>query len=164
MIISAENSAMERYCSPLNCEAESNSDDDESDCDSEDGEEDEDDEDDEDDKKPTRGSKRKTEALRARDRPPKQSNAGAAQPRRYLLKLNCRETGEGMIQSTAEKGTIKFNAENLASFNGKTNLPCVGQGVPFTARKISDVPCQPRNSWADYSERAYELAWVRRWN
>jgi hypothetical protein len=154
MIISAERNALEQYCSQLDCEAESDWDENE----------DEDEGEVEDNRKPTTSSKRKAEAPQGRGRPPKKSKAGAAQPRTYLLKLKCRETGEGVIQSTEEKGTIKFKDENLASFIGKANLPCVGQGIPFTARKISDTPARPRNSWADYSERAYEYARVRRWH
>lgn len=154
MIIGAEKNALEQYCSRLDCEAESDWDEDE----------DEDESEVENNRKPTAGSKRKAEAPQGRGRPPKKSKAGAAQPRTYLLKLKCRETGEGVIQSTEEKGTIKFKDENLASFIGKANLSCVGQGVPFTARKISDTPARPRNSWADYSERAYEYARVRRWH
>jgi hypothetical protein len=160
MIISAEKNTLEQYCSQLDSEAESDWDEDEEN----DEDEDEDEDDIENDRKPTTGSKRKAEAPRGRGRPPKKSKAGAAQPRTYLLRLKCRETGEGQIFSTAGKGTIIFKDEKFASFIGKADLPCVGQGVPFTARKISDAPAGAGNSWADYSESAYEYARVRRWH
>jgi hypothetical protein len=168
MIISAENNALEQYCSLLDREVESDLDEDWNEKEDEDEEEDEDedenDDDVENDRKPSTGSKRKAEAPPGRGRLPKKSNAGAAQPRTYLLRLKCRETGEGEIQYTAEKGTIKFKDENLAGFIGTANLPCVGQGVRFTARKISDTPACPGNSWADYSKRAHDYARVRRWH
>ncbi|KAH8590158.1 hypothetical protein B0O99DRAFT_521816 [Bisporella sp. PMI_857] len=168
MIISAEKNALEQYCSQLDHEAESDEDEDEE-CDWSEEEDDDREEDEVEDKiekgrKPTTGSKRRAKAPRGRGPPPKKSKTRAAQPHIYLLKLKCRETGEGMIQSTEESGTIKFKDKNLASFIGKANLPCVGQGIPFTARKISDAPAPPENSWADYSEKAYEDARVGRWH
>ncbi|RDL33702.1 Uncharacterized protein BP5553_08070 [Venustampulla echinocandica] len=167
MIISAEKHALEQYCSQLDREAESGGDEDEDDWSEEEDEDRKKDEVEdklENSRKPTTGSKRRAEALRGHAPPPKKSRARAAQPRTYLLKLKCRETGEGVIQYTEEEGTIIFKDENLASFLGNANLPCVGQGVPFTARKISDAPARPRNSWADYSESAYEYARVARWH
>jgi hypothetical protein len=168
MIISAEKNALEQFCSQLDREAGSDRDEDWNEKEDEDEEKDDDEDGNEDDvendRKPTTGSKRKAEAPRGRGRLPKKSKAGAAQPRTYLLRLKCRETGEGEIQYTAENGTIIFKDENLASFIGRANLPCVGQGVPFSARKISDAPACSRNSWADYSERAYEYARVGRWH
>jgi hypothetical protein len=166
MIISAEKNALEQYCSQLN-EAESEGEKDEEGDWSE--EEDEDREKIEveykveNDRKPTIGSKRRAEALQGHGPPPKKSKARAAQPRIYLLKLKCRES-EGMIHSTEERGTIRFRDESLGSFIGKANLPCVGRAVPFSGRKISDTPACPSNSWADYSEAAYEYERVRRWH
>lgn len=168
MLISAEKNALEQYCSQLDLDAESDGDEDEdgdwSEEEDEDGEKDEVEDEAENDRKPTTGSKRRAEALRTHGPPPKKSKARAAQPRIYLLKLKCCETGEGVIQFREERGTIEFKDENLASFIGKANLPCVGQGVSFTARKISDAPACRGNSWVDYSERTYEYARVRRWH
>lgn len=166
MIISAEKNALEQYCSQLDREAQSDGDEgaDWSEEEDEDREKIEVDDEVANNRKPTAGSKRRAEALPGHGPPPKKPKARAAQPRTYLLKLKCRETGESVIQSTEERGTIKFKDEKLASFIGNANLPCVGQGVPFTARKISDTPACPGNSWADYSERAYEYARVRRWH
>ncbi len=153
MIISTDKNALEQYCSQLDREADSNSD------------AEEDDEEDEDEDKRTTFSKRKAKATRGRGHPSKKSKAGrAAQPRTYQLKLKCRETGEGETQSTAMNGTIKFKDGKLASFMGKADLPCVGQGVPFTARKISDAPSHSENSWAYYSETVYDYARVGRWH
>jgi hypothetical protein len=168
MIISAEQNVLEQYCSQLDREAESDGDEDEgggwSEEEDEDREKTEVEDKVENDRKPTTGSKRRGEVLQGHGPPPKKSKARAAQPRTYLLKLKCRETSEGEIKSTAERGTIKFKDENLASFIGEADLPCVGKGVPFTARKTSDTPASPGNLWADYSERAYEYARVRRWH
>jgi hypothetical protein len=168
MIISAEKNALEQYCSQLDYEAESEGEKDEEGDWSE--EEDEDREKIEveykveNDRKPTIGCKRRAEALQGHGPPPKKSKARAAQPRIFQLKLKCRETGEGVIQPTEQRGTIRFKDENLGSFIGKADLPCVGQGVPFSARKISDTPACPSNSWADYSETAYEYERVKRWH
>jgi hypothetical protein len=168
MIISAEKNALEQYCSQLDREAESDGHEDEggdwSEEEHEDREKIEVEDKVENDRKPTIGSKRRAEALKGHGPPPKKSKARAAQPRTYLLKLKCRETGEGVIQSMEQRGTIKFRDGKLASFIGEANLPCVGKGVPFTARKTSDTPASPGDSWADYSETAYEYARVRRWH
>ena len=153
MIISAEEDALERYCSQLDREAEPEWD-----------EEDDDEYETESARKPTTGSKRKAEAPQGQGRPTKKSNSGAVQPHTYLLKLKCRETGEGEIQYTAQKGSLRFRDKTLTSFIGKADLPCVGQGVPFSGRKISDVPTQSGNEWADYSESAHGYANVRRWH
>jgi hypothetical protein len=58
------------------------------------------------------------------------------------LKLKCRETGEWAIIPYAEKGTLKFNGPNLASFTGKADLLTVGDGVQFIGRKVSDIPVE----------------------
>lgn len=86
----------------------------------------------------------------------------ANQPRKYLLKLKCREMGEGEIFYEAENGTIDFEDKTLASFEGVASLPCVGQGISFFARKISDVPCPSENDWTDYSRRQHEITRVGR--
>ena len=151
MVISAEKSALKQYCSQLDRDAMSDWDEEDED---EDGEEDEDEDEDDDDvrndRKPTPGSKRKAEAPRSQGPLPKKSKAGATQPHTYLLRFKCRETGEGELQPTQE-GTITFKDENLASFIGKADLPCVGDDEPFTGRKISNEPARPRNSWDDYT-------------
>ncbi|KAG0648135.1 hypothetical protein D0Z07_5989 [Hyphodiscus hymeniophilus] len=173
MIISAEENTLERYCSQLDREgreAESDWDENWSGRESEEEDEEKFANDDEnggevgDNKKPITGSKRKAEAPRGRGRPPKKSKPGPAQPDTYLLRLKCRETGEGQIYDTAEEGTIRFEDESLVSFIGKADLPCVGQGVPFTARKKSDAPTCPGNTWAEYSDSVYGYARVGRWH
>ncbi|KAJ5379113.1 hypothetical protein N7509_012232 [Penicillium cosmopolitanum] len=82
----------------------------------------------------------------------------------YHLKLKCREKSEGMIYFQESDGTINFDNEKLASFEGLVDLPIIGQGVSFSARKISDVPRPSRKNWADYSERQYEMERVNRWH
>ncbi|KAE8450780.1 hypothetical protein EG329_005693 [Mollisiaceae sp. DMI_Dod_QoI] len=170
MIISAEENTLEQYCSQLDREAESDWDENWSEREGEDEDEEKFENEDEnegdigDGRKPTTGSKRKAKAPQGRGRLPKKSKPRAAQPGTYLLRLKCRETGEGQIYDTAKEGTIRFEDESLVSFVGKANLPCVGQGVPFTARKKSDAPACSGNTWAEYSESSYEYARVRRWH
>jgi len=167
MIISADKNTLEQYCSQLDHETESAGEEDDSDDSDERGDWSEDEDEDgeeheaENDRQPTTGSKRKAENLK--EPLPKKFKAGAALPLTYLLRLKCRETGEGMIESTAQKGTIKFKDEFLASFTGEANLPYVDDKVFFTARKISSAPAGSRYSWAQYSESAYEYARVNRW-
>ncbi|KAJ5995326.1 hypothetical protein N7481_002303 [Penicillium waksmanii] len=81
----------------------------------------------------------------------------------YLLKLKCREKSEGMIYFQESDGTINFDNEKLASFDGLVDLPIIGQGVSFSARKISDLPRPSGKNWADYSERQYEMGRINRW-
>jgi hypothetical protein len=156
MIIGAEENILKQYCSHLDREAESDWREYEGADLSEEEELVEKD-------KPTTGSKRRGKAIPGHSFPSKKSKTKAARSCTYLLKLKCRETGEGEIQYTEQSGSIEFKDEKLASFIGKANLPCVGQGVPFTGRKISDTPASSGNSWADYSERAHEYARVARW-
>ena len=107
MIISAEKTALQQYCSQLDREAQSDLDEDE-------GEEE--DEHRYQNRKPAAGSKRRAGASPSHGPPPKKSKATAAQSRTYLLKLKCRETGEGEIQPDSESGTIIFTDEKLVSF------------------------------------------------
>ncbi|RHZ47825.1 hypothetical protein CDV55_101056 [Aspergillus turcosus] len=154
MIICSEKVALDEYC------AQANRDDS---MDEEGSEEETDDEDSVPAKENTKlGAKRKPPASKPMTRP-KKSKAGQGQPRKYLLKLKCRETGEGMIHFQASNGTINFKDKNLASFEGVADFPGVGQGVSFFARKISDLPCPSGNDWTDYSERQYEIERVNRW-
>lgn len=151
MTISADNNALEQYCAQLDQE--------------DDTEDDEDEDEDEGEMELTKTTKRKAKDLQGRNRPSEKpkAKAKAAVLLKYWLKLKCRETGEGQIYPTAEDGTISFTHENLASFQGEACLPCVGQKVLFTARKVSDTPVDADDSWADYSESAYEYAQVSRW-
>ena len=109
---------------------------------------------------PASGSKRKAAAGK---QPATKKAKTAGNPRTFFLRLKCSETGEGEIFSTPEKGTIKFDSSKLSSFTGRADMPCVGQGVVFTARKISAVPPTLGDSWEAYSEAAYERARVGRW-
>ncbi|KAI9053497.1 hypothetical protein LZ554_002452 [Drepanopeziza brunnea f. sp. 'monogermtubi'] len=151
MIMSTEENILEQYCSQLDRDAGAEEEDD--------SEEDEEDEDD--DRKPTASSKRKAGASTGRGRP-KKSKVEASLT--YVVRLKFREMAEGEVHYTAEKGTIQFDGKSLVSFDGKVDLPCVGEDVPFTARKISDSPASSGRVWADYSESAYEYARVGRWH
>ncbi|GFN20842.1 AT hook motif family protein [Aspergillus tubingensis] len=108
-------------------------------------------------------TKRKTIAQK-HSRPLKKAKAEkTSEPYTYRLKLRCRETGEGQIFFKPEYGTIKFRDEKFAAFTAEAVFPCVGSGITFTARKVSDDPCPSGEKWEDYSEEAYEYARVSRW-
>ncbi|KAF7176372.1 hypothetical protein CNMCM7691_002501 [Aspergillus felis] len=160
MIICSEKSALDEYCAQANR-------DDESDWNDSVDEEGSEEETDNDDSVPATenvklGAKRNPPASKPMTRP-KKYKAGHDQPRKYLLKLKCREMGEGMIHFQASNGTINFKDKNFARFEGVADFPDVGQGVSFFARKISDVPCPSGNDWTGYSERQYEIERVNRW-
>lgn len=111
------------------------------------------------------GSKRKAVAAArttTRGRPAKKAKA-AGNPKKFFLRLKHRDTGTGEIHSTAEKGTINFGPPNLSSFTGQADMAGIGQGVVFTARKVSAMPPKLSDSWENYSQAAYERARVRRW-
>ncbi|RAH52098.1 hypothetical protein BO85DRAFT_508115 [Aspergillus piperis CBS 112811] len=111
-----------------------------------------------------KGTKRKKIA-RKQSRPSKKAKGErTSEPYMYRLKLRCCETGEGQIFFEPEYGTIKFSDENFAAFTAEAVFPCVGSGITFTARKVSDNPCPSGEEWEDYSEEAYEYARVSRWH
>lgn len=160
MIICSEKFALDEYCARA-------SGDDESDWNDSMDEEGSEEETHDEDSVPAKenfklGAKRNPPASKPMSRP-KRHKAGQGQPRKYLLKLKCREMGEGMIYSQASNGTINFKDKNFASFEGVADFPGVGQGVSFFARKISDFPSTSGNDWNDYSERQYEMERVNRW-
>ncbi|GAP87531.1 putative AT hook motif family protein [Rosellinia necatrix] len=152
MVIGADETAVETYCSQLDRES-----DDEEDT-SEDSSGDE--------KKPA--SKRKytstTAKGRGHGRPSKKAKGSSSQSRKYYLKSRSSDKEEGMIYYEPEAGSITFQGENMASFTGEASFPCVGASVSFTARKTSDQDDGPETSWSDLSEAAYERARVGRWH
>lgn len=149
MIICSEKSALDEYCAQADRGDES----DWNDSIDEEGSEEADDEDSVPAKKNFKlGAKRKPPVSKRMTRP-KKYKAGQGQSRKYLLKLKCREMGEGTIYSQASNGTINFEDKSFASFDGVADFSSVGQGVSFFARKISDLPCASGNDWTDYSER-----------
>lgn len=85
-------------------------------------------------------------------------------PTKFFLVLKCRETGEGVINPTPEKGEMTFKGADMASLTGTATLDCVGSDVPFSARKISSSPGSSRDRWENYSWAAYEGARVSRWH
>jgi hypothetical protein len=156
MIIGADEKSLEQYCAQLDREVTSASE-----------------SEDTDEREPAGSKKRAAGAAsppppsssRGRGRPPKKQKVGAAgQPRTYPLRLKCRETGMGEIYAKEEEGSIKFKDGKMASFVGEADLPCVGRGTRFTARKISDTPAPAAHQWADFSKQAYEYARVHRWH
>lgn len=82
----------------------------------------------------------------------RQRNARDPPPRKYWLQLKCREL-EGQIYFDARHGSIDFDDNNLASFQGNADFPSMGRDVSFYARKISDKPSRSMAEWTDYSER-----------
>jgi hypothetical protein len=158
MIISTEKDALEEYCSQHNCETESDDDGVEGD------DQDEDDENEGDGvKQLVLRPKRKAQGSSHRGPPSKTAKIEVTQLPTYLLRLKCREAGEGVIYYHVEKGTITFKDKNLSSFLGKVRFPFVGANTAFTARKISDVPGQERKLWADYSKDSYDYGLVEEW-
>ncbi|PGG96408.1 hypothetical protein AJ79_09603 [Helicocarpus griseus UAMH5409] len=95
--------------------------------------------------------------------PLKKAKVSSSLKRNFFLRWKGRETSENVISYTAEKGTLKFEDTKFASFVGKMSMDFVGSGVPFKARKVSDIPSISNNSWSDFSETAYEYARVARW-
>ncbi|GIK05558.1 hypothetical protein Aspvir_009671 [Aspergillus viridinutans] len=161
MIICSEKSALDEYCAQASRDDESDWNDS---MDEEGSEEETDDEDSVPAKENVKlGAKRNPPASKPMTRP-KKYKAEQGQPRKYLLKLKCREMGEGMIHFEESNGTINFKDKNFASFEGVADFPDVGEGVSFFARKISDLPCPSGNDWSDYSERQYEIERVNRWH
>ncbi|XRM46844.1 hypothetical protein ABZX51_009868 [Aspergillus tubingensis] len=109
-------------------------------------------------------TKRKTIAQK-HSRPLKKAKAEkTSEPYTYLLKLRCRETGEGQIFFEPNYGTIKFKDVKFAAFTAEAGFPCLGSGMTFTARKVSDHPRPSGEEWEDYSDDAYEYTRVRRWH
>jgi hypothetical protein len=163
MMLGSDESILDEFCAQQDHEDDSDNGDY---SDDEDDDEDAGSQDESADEETAVGSKRKGAASTAKStsgRPRKKAKAaGAGKPRKYFVRLKSRETGTGEIHPTAEKGTIKFNGPNLSSFTGEVNM-AIGRGVIFTARKISAVPSEVFDSWASYSEAAYERARVSRW-
>ncbi|KAL4904900.1 hypothetical protein BDW74DRAFT_178473 [Aspergillus multicolor] len=160
MILCQEQSLLERYCS----EADGQFDDHlgEEDWD----ERDEDDLDEhglnEEDESPKAGATRKASTVQPSGRG-KKAKARRRPSHTYLVKLRCRDTGEGQIYPEPSDGTIRIKDENLAAFEGTADLPCAERGTSFTARKVSDESSQGA-SWADYSKQQAERACVSRWH
>jgi hypothetical protein len=168
MMLSSNESILDEFCAQQEHEDDS---DDAGYSDNEENEEEEDEEEESQDERADEetavGSKRKaagSSAEAANGHPHKRAKAaGAVKARKYFVRLKSRDTGTGEIHSTAEKGSIKFNGPNLSSFTGEADM-AIGRGVSFTARKISAAPSETCDSWASYSEAAYERARVGRWH
>ncbi|KAJ5380118.1 uncharacterized protein N7496_002546 [Penicillium cataractarum] len=108
------------------------------------------------------GTKRKAPGVQGTKKA-KKHQLGSAQSLKYRLKIRCRDTGEGEIQSETEGGTLEFADEKLASFEGEAGLPCWGHRFSFSARKVSDVPAPSDKNWGYYSERRHQYEWATRW-
>lgn len=80
----------------------------------------------------------------------------------FFLRMRSAETGEGEINPDPTEGSITVS-DDYASFTGSAEMPIVGCNIPFTGRKISDVPEKSRKRWDDYSHAAYEYASSARW-
>ncbi|KAJ5082589.1 hypothetical protein N7532_011632 [Penicillium argentinense] len=155
IIICAEELALVDYCSQLDHEDETTSsdapvDDDASDTnDAANGNDSGiDDDDDLNEESPQPDSKRKAQESHATQNSEKLE---AATPRNYLLKLSCREVN-GPLRFDAFDGTIDFQDEKFASFEGEAYFPCAGYRVPFVARKVTDVPEVFGRGWGAYGE------------
>jgi len=174
MIMGADDEVVTQHCTELERDEWKNyyGDGEEEDEDEVEDEVDDEDEDlvkDENDK-PTNSAKRKANSPpKTRGRPPKKPKTPSittrTTTRTYHVRLRGRENGEGEICSLAAKGSIQFKGANMASFTGKADLPFIGNGVVFTARKTSDAtPFGQGDQWEYYSEAAYESARIGRWH
>ncbi|RYP48153.1 hypothetical protein DL769_011236 [Monosporascus sp. CRB-8-3] len=158
MVLSSRKAVLDQYCAQLDREDHYDNGNDDEDDDDDDGSTQSDNEE---AGQHAVGSKRK--ATRGRGRPPKKTKSSPTQSLEMFLQWKGRETGEGMILSEAEKGSIKFDNSKFASFTGEMNMILVGRNVPFMARKVSGTAQRDYRSWASYSQAAYERAQVSRW-
>ena len=137
------------------------------------------------------GSKRKAKGPAKRGRPPKkakttkQSGSNKSQTSKFFVRLKSKDTSEGEISYTTQKGVIEFGANGasvgkvkgkgrgkksgsgignlFSSLTGEISLCGIGSNIEFTARKVSDVASISHDNWEDYSERAYDMANASRW-
>ena len=152
MILSPDEGALER------CNAYAEDSDDEQYDEDEDGE---DDEDEDDERRYVTGSKRKAASGRTSKKAKK--GTGADRTVKFFFRMKSKDTNTWEINYLAEKGTIEFGGPDFAAFTGVTDMPWIGPGVSFTARKISSKEPQFWETWGDYSQAAYERARVGRW-
>lgn len=108
------------------------------------------------------GSKRKATGTQG-NKKAKKHQSESTNSLKYQLKMRCRETGEGEIQTDTEDGTLKFDDENLVHFVGEAMIPCWGAHFSFTARKISNRPSASEKNWGYYSEKRHDYEAARRW-
>jgi hypothetical protein len=150
MMISSDESAL----APFSADNEDDEDDDDSEGDTNDDPH----------ERPATGSKRKATTTKGRGPSKTTKKDAGRKSTKYFLRMKSRETGEGQINPVAENGTITFKGSDFASFTGQADeMNCVGQGVVFTGRKVSDVPRKSHEQWKDYSWAAYEHARISRW-
>ncbi|KAI1161256.1 hypothetical protein F5B18DRAFT_456596 [Nemania serpens] len=155
MILGKDNDKLEKYCPRIETSDE--------DEDVEDEDEDEDEEN-EDVASVKPGLKRKSTASGHRGRPPKHSKSSVSPSQKFYLKLLCTETGEGGFYDDPEDGTITFTGENMAMFSGVADLPCVGEAIPFTGRKVADEVSEFGDSWFGYEGSVCEARCPGGWD
>ncbi len=169
MMLGPDPTALDQFCAKQDLDDEEENYDDENYDDEEnyEGEEEEEDDEDEDggsDEKLALGFKRKA-TTNPRGPPSKKTatEPGSGRVSRYFVRQKARSTGTGEIYPDAEKGTIRFKGPNLASLTGKVDM-VIGDGIIFTACKISPVPPESRDLWINYSDAAYSRACRARWH
>lgn len=76
-------------------------------------------------------------------------------PLKYHVRLRCRETGEGGIAATPEKGTVTFADGKFTRFSGEAVLPWVANDVLFKGYKSADKPANKRLEWQTFSTKRW---------
>lgn len=88
-------------------------------------------------------------------------SSGSSAPIKLHLCMRSRDRS-GEINPIPDLGTATANAD-FTVLTAKADMVCVGQGVPFRARKISDTPEWPSARWEDYGYAASDYACSARW-
>ncbi|KAK3687513.1 hypothetical protein B0T22DRAFT_510245 [Podospora appendiculata] len=162
MILSADKTALNEYCSLLESRNETRCDvDEDEESQFEDSHDEESQSEDSQDEESNAGTTRK--ATSGSGQPPENKRDSSANCREFFFYLKCSDPGIGEIGFILEKGKLKFGGFMLASFTGTMDLLCVGSEVTFTGYKMSALPPKFYASWEDYSEAEYERPRVGRW-
>lgn len=105
-----------------------------------------------DDVRPT-GSKRKSSREDTRpSKAPKISSSASSTATTLHLCMRSRDTGSGEINWGPDLGTVVPNSD-FTVLTGMADMVCVGDNVPFRARKISDEAEKPSTKWEDYTSQ-----------
>lgn len=80
----------------------------------------------------------------------------------FHLCMRSTDKGSGQINPRPDPGTVTADA-GFEVLVGTADMDCVGHGVPFRARKISDSAEASTARWEDYGWAAYEYSCAARW-
>jgi hypothetical protein len=109
-------------------------------------------------------SKKRKAAAPGRGRPPKkQAKAAASLANRLFIRFRGRETGEGVVFYTPQKGYLDFTDADCVAFKAVCSMPAVGNKAPFQGFKVDSSPATRATPWESFSEAVYEEERVERW-